>query len=383
MRRRIIFQIALSFILCFAIACSPQRPAPWIGDHFMEQSPPGLVSEVQYASGFDLFHWNGITRLVVYQPGSDRLVAGEFYLAEEEITGKFRDTVAMIPLPLKDVAVFSSTQLSAFSKLKALDMITGVSEAAYIINPAVRERLKNKTITELAGSGNYFIERTLEVHPSLIFLSPYLADDSRVLAKTGIPLVPFYDFYETDPLGRAEWIRFTAAFCGREAMADSIFREIEERYRYFSGLASSAEGRPSVFSDKYFNGQWYIPGGESYIAQLFHDAGADYLWKDDSHRASFPLDYETVFERAHDADYWRIIGSYGDEATYAGLLKENELYGHFKAFRQRQVIYCDAKETAYFENSPLEPERVLADLIKAFHPGLLPEYEPKYYRILP
>jgi iron complex transport system substrate-binding protein len=148
-------------------------------------------------------------------------------------------------------------------------------------------------------------------------------------------------------------------------------------------LASETKTKPTVFSDKYFNGQWYVPGGQSYISRLFSDAGADYLWSDDPHYSSFPLDYEVVFGKAHDADFWRIVGSYGDTPTYAGLEAENGLYKHFKAFQDRKVIYCNARESAYFETSPLEPQLILGDLIKAFHPELLPDYTPKYYKVLP
>ncbi len=92
--------------------------------------------------------------------------------------------------------------------------------------------------------------------------------------------------------------------------------------------------------------------------------------------------YEVVYSEAHSTDFWRIVGSYSDEPTYEALAGENELYMNFKAFNDKKVIWCDAEETAYFENSALEPHLVLADLIFAFHPGLLPDHKPKYYHIL-
>ncbi len=374
--------ILLFICLSFTISCKHDHARPWIGTYFEKYAPEELTSSVQFARGFDIYQWEGITRLVIYHPQKSGELYGEYYLADVEMTSRFRDTSHMITLPLKDVAVFSSTQLSAFIKLGELGKVKGISEAAYIIDPEVRKRMQQDSIIELAGSGHFFVEKTLEVNPGLVFISPYNLEEQHALELTGIPLIPFFDFFETDPLGRAEWIRFTAAFCGKEEWADSIFGHTVDVYRSYARLADEVTKKPTVFSDKYFNGQWFIPGGQSYIARLFADAGADYLWKEDSHKASFPLDYESVFERAHDADFWRIIGSYGDIATYESLAAENELYKHFKAFQNRKVIYCDAEQTAYFENSPLEPEIVLADLIKAFHPELLPDYKPKYYHRL-
>ena len=40
-------------------------------------------------------------------------------------------------------------------------------------------------------------------------------------------------------------------------------------------------------------------------------------------------------------------------------------------------------EVPFYESMPTHPEVVLSDLIKIFHPQLLPEdYEPVFYRLL-
>lgn len=380
--RNFLFYLFIFFLLS-TYSCKQKNKKPGIAETFTEQAGYDLESEIIFAEGFDLYRWNGIAKLVVYHPELKELVIGEYYLADREVTSLFADTSTIISLPLERVAVFSATQLNAFDKLGMLDKVVGVSEAQYIINPTVKQKIEKGEVVELAGSGNYFVEKTITVNPELIFHSPYKVTESHALDVTGIPLIPFFDYFENDPLGRAEWIRFTAAFFGKDEQADSIFVEIVTQYKKYKVLASEAKTKPTVFSDKYFNGQWYVPGGQSYIARLFADAGADYLWSDDQHYSSFPLDYEVVFGKAHDADFWRIVGSYGDTPTYAGLEAENGLYKHFKAFQDKKVIYCNARESAYFETSPLEPQLILGDLIKAFHPELLPHYTPKYYKVLP
>lgn len=353
-----------------------------IESYFTSITDPTDSSLIRYAHGFDIFQKDGITKIVVFHPEQNELVVGTYYLTDSLTRLNFRDTSNIFIRPVNRVAVFSTTQSNAFDLLNELDRIVGISEAGYIKNESVKKKIENGDIVELAGSGNFFIERTLVVKPSMIFYSPYRLTDSHPLEITKIPLIPFFDFYETDPLGRAEWIRFSAAFLGQEKMADSIFGDIVSQYDHFKEIASHATKNPSVFSDKYFNGQWYVPGGESYIAKIFEDAGADYIWKNDEHNASFPLDYEVVYSKAYDADYWRIVGSYGEEASYDALAADNGLYQHFKAFADKKVIWCDAENTAYFEKSSLEPHWVLADFIKAFHPSLLPGYTPHYYKIL-
>lgn len=371
--------LAISLLLS---SCDQKSQKPGIASYFGNKADPDLQSKVAYAEGFDIYKWNGITKLVIYHPELRELVIGEYYIADQETVAQFSDSANLITAPADSVAVFSATQLNAFDQLGILDKVIGVSEARYIINPVVKGKIESGEMLELAGSGNYFIEKTITVNPKLIFHSPYQITESHALDVTRIPLIPFFDYFEDDPLGRAEWIRFTAAFFGKDKLADSLFSNIVSQYKSYKLLADETRTKPSVFSDKYFNGQWYIPGGQSYIARLFADAGADYLWSSDPHSASFPLDYEVVYGKAYDADFWRIVGSYGDTPTYAGLDAENGLYKHFKAFKNKHVIYCNARESAYFETSPLEPHIILADLIKAFHPELLPDYQPRYYKVL-
>lgn len=46
------------------------------------------------------------------------------------------------------------------------------------------------------------------------------------------------------------------------------------------------------------------------------------------------------------------------------------------------MIYCNMRERAYYENMPMEPDILLSDFIKVFHPDLLPDYQPVYYHLL-
>lgn len=339
-------------------------------------------SNVYFAKGFDIYNFENITVIIVHNPFiSDSLT--EVYLVSKEVNSVQNNSFNHFVSPVDSIAVFSATQLSALEKLGSLNAVVGVSEANYIKNPYVVQRINNGDILELAASGSFFVEKTLQVNPQIIFYSPYKAGEMHPLASTRIPMISFLDFLENDPLGRAEWIKFSAVFVGKEQLADSIFDQIVLEYDSLKLLAATVEEKPSVFSDKFFNSQWFVPGGASYISRMFADAGAEYIWKNDLQTGSFPLDYEVVYDKAKNADFWRIIGSYNEKPGYDALAAENELYTHFKAFSDHHIIYCDAEKSAYFEKSPLEPQVVLADLINAFHPGLLSGWEPVYYKVLP
>lgn len=362
-------------------SCSRKSNTVAISELFDNHTGTELVSSVKYADGFDIYEVDNIKKLVIYNPRNNTEILSTYYLADSAFYYNYQSSPEFLLTPMDGVAVFSATQLNAFSKLNILDKVCAISESEYIQNPKIKERYNNGQLIELAGNGNFYLERTLEVNPSIIFYSPYNLAQKHPLAATELTMIPFFDFMESNPLGRAEWIKFTALFFGNDDEANSVFDSIVSKYNEYKELASATVNRPTVFSDKYYSGQWFMSGGNSYVAQLFNDAGADYLWKDNKNTGSINLDFEVVYSKAHDADYWRIVGTYPDGFSYEKLLAENELYSNFKATKDKKVIFCDSKKSTYFETGTLEPHLLLADFIYVFHPEVLKDYKPKYYHL--
>ncbi len=350
-------------------------------DEIFSKADSVIPSSVIYADGFDIYEKDGIKKLVIYNPQNKEEVLVEYFLFDSLTEKKYGVNSRTIKIPCARLAVFSATQLNAISKLDKLENVIAISESEYIQNTEVRSLINEGKIVNLASNGNFYLEKTLQVSPSIIFYSPYNLAQRHPLAETNLTMIPFFDFMESDPLGRAEWIKFSAIFFGEEKLADLIFDSIESKYNYYKKVAFEAEKRPTVFSDKYYSGQWYVPGGESYIAQLFSDAGADYIWRDNNKTASVNLDFEVVYNKAHNADFWRIVGAYDDGFSYEKLGSEYELYKNFDAFKNHKVIFCDSRKSNYFETGTLEPHLVLADLIYAFHPKLIHEHKPVYYSL--
>ena len=47
-----------------------------------------------------------------------------------------------------------------------------------------------------------------------------------------------------------------------------------------------------------------------------------------------------------------------------------------------KVLLCNLQQVDYFGDAVLQPHIILSDLIKAFHPGILPEHTPVYFKKL-
>ncbi len=293
----------------------------------------------------------------------------------------------VIEVPVQSVVAMSTTQLPHLAELGLLDRLVGVDSFLYINNEAVRAKIKAGELVEIGSGGQVNVEQALDLQPDLIMTygvgNPEY-DAHPKLLEAGLKVVLNSEYMEVSPLGRAEWVKFTAAFFNQEAKAMEIYDSIASRYREIAALARNVADKPTVFANRPFQGTWYMPGGKSYVAQLLADAGATYLWADDTSTGSMQLSFEAVFDRARDADFWLNPGNWKSLAEAAA---EDERYTQFAAY-QNGNVYNNNKRlnenggNDYWESGVTNPHLVLADLIKIFHPELLPDHELYFYQKL-
>lgn len=290
-----------------------------------------------------------------------------------------------VEIPIRSTICMTSLQLSNFIKLDALDKVVGITSTRHLFNPEMNRRLKEGKTAKIGIEGNFDTEVIMSMNPDIILVSPFKRGGYEAMKEVGIPLIPHLGYKELTPLGQAEWIKFIGLLIGEEQAANDRFAAIEKRYNELKALTGTGKvkKRPVVFSGEMRGGHWYAVGGASFLAQLFKDAGADYFLKEDKRSGGVVLDFETVYNQADQADFWRMVNSFPGTFTYDALREQDERYADFKAFKEKGIIYCNMKETPFYESMPTEPEVVLADLLHIFHPGLLPEHTPVYYYRLP
>ena len=339
---------------------------------------------VSYAENFKIYPIESGYKLVIKDLSSEN----EFYL--------FNDTVSIpndltdktiIRTPVNSVVAFSSTQWSVFQKLDEIDKVKGILESNYTANDEILRLVAEGKIIDAGMSTNVNTEKIIHLQPDVILVTPYpTVDYSHLKELSGATMVSFPDYLESHPLGRAEWMKVVGLLCGKEDVTNQWFDDVVRRYESLCYKCSVVEAKPTVFSDLPFENQWYVPGGNSYIAKIFSDAGGDYIWKDNESTGSLHIDAESVLLKAQSADFWRVINSSDIPFTYERLKNENELYPLFKAFKEKQLLVCNVRESGYFEKSQYEPDVLLADFIYHFHPELLTEewenYVPTYFKRL-
>jgi iron complex transport system substrate-binding protein len=265
-------------------------------------------------------------------------------------------------------------------ELGVQDCIAGVCEPEYISDTLIRARLANGTIADCGNSMYPTVEKIMELHPDAIMVSPFEQTGYGQLEKLGIPLLECADYMETSPLARAEWMRFYGRLFGAGSKADSLFNKVKADYESLRETASKSASRPKVMLDTRSGSAWYVAGGGSTIGRMIADAGAEYLFGDNENSGSVPLSFETVFDRAQDADVWLLKNSSETTLTYSLLESDFKSYASFKPFKERNIWVCNVNEVPYFELTSFHPEMLLGEFIQIFHPETI--YPHLFYQPL-
>ena len=348
-----------------------------------------LAREVDYAKNFTIEEYANYKLLTVSNAYRNASSVYRYALVESGATlpdDLPRDAV-VIRTPVQRVVIMETVYVGYLDALGQLDQICGAASASYINHPKVIHGVESGDIQHIQSGQKLNIERLLLLQPDLILttnIGEGQMDVSPQLQRAGLPVVLTADYMEHHPLARTEWLKFLAAFFETEDRSDEIFNSIKTQYTGLLDKTKGIDERPSVFCGAPYSGSWHVPGGDSFIARAIQDAGAHYLWADDPSRGSLPLDTERVFLRAAEADYWIHPSHY---RSLSELFNADPRFAKFGAAQISQVFNNTRQVSKnggnnIWERGIVHPEEVLADLIKIFHPDLLPEHELIYYENL-
>ncbi|MFQ4137006.1 ABC transporter substrate-binding protein [Nodosilinea sp. PGN35] len=352
-------------------------------DYFPDQVEP------TYAKGFAVAYHRHYKVVTVHSPWQDADSAFTYVLVQcgTPVPPRF-ESAQVIEVPVRRVAALSTTYLPHLEALGEVEALVGVDQFATVNTASVRQKIDRGDLQEFSSGGAVNLERLIDAEPDLVmaFATGNAATDSHDrLIQAGVPVAIVAEYLEQSPLGRAEWLKFTALFFNQEARAEQVFGTVAQDYNALVQLTQSLELRPTVFTGFSYEGTWYMPGGQSYAAQLLRDAGATYLWAASDRAGSLPLDFEAVYDRAASADVWVNVSQ--DWFSQGDAIAADPRYGQFLALQSGRVFNNNARLNPsggndYWESGPLNPHWVLADLIKILHPDLLPNHTLIYYQPL-
>lgn len=357
-------------IFLFLSSCSFQQ----------EKNKKRPVSErIKYAKGFILESNEHYKKLSILNPWDNYKTYANYIVLKDSIkpnTNEQELTFFFYHTP-KSIALHTAAQAAILKVLDLNQYVKGITDPRFFYEPYYADKLDSGLLVQTSNQVQLNQERILLLHPEIVITSGWntINSDYQMLIKTGIPPLFMIEWMETNPLGRAEWIKVLGFLFDKEKETDSIFQMVEKNYLTIKNQTKRQKIRPKILHGEDYNGVWYVAGGQSYIAQIYADAGADYLWKDNKKTGSLPIDFEMVLEKGAMADYW--FTTFSQNAADIAHIKQ-EKYAILKSV-QKQNMYSNSKRIRkmggndFWETGSYRPDIILKDIVHIIQP----EYKNK------
>jgi iron complex transport system substrate-binding protein len=323
-----------------------------------------------YAKRFAILKSSDFT--VLQLKGADNKISAEFVLYK---TNKpiYHPKAYYIKTPVKRIVSLSSIYTTMLFALGNKDEIIAIDNIDYYTNKILAQKVAQGNVKEVSKSQQLNIEKIVSLSPDLVInfgMGNQLSESELKLQKFSIPCVTSLDHLEELPLARAEWIKFFGCLTNTEDKADSIFNIIEKKYLQLRALTKNTGNKPIVMTEIKYGDTWYVPSGNSYVANLIKDAGGIYFYQDDKQTGSTPLTFEKVYELAKECDVW--INQYSVNSKKE-LLSYDERYKLFKAYQTDRLFNNNKTQNKlgysnFWEEGILRPDMILEDLIKILYP---------------
>lgn len=317
-------------------------------DHFRNTDlgngwqPVGSM-ELQYAHCFTVDYYEGGYALVCVADGNRYLVIPPNAKAPQNIAGD----VVLLEQPISDVYLAASDSLCLFEALDAQSCISvsGIERDDWY-SDSMKEAMDQGRV---AYGGKYrapdyelLLSRgvRLALESTMINHTPAVRDK---LFELGIPVLVELSSYESEPLGRAEWIRLYGMLCNKDDLAQQVFAE---QVAQVSTLDNEPAGKTVAFF--YFNGSGapVVRKPGDYVTRMIEIAGGTYAFADleqaSAGSSTLTLQMEQFYATAKDADvliYNTSIDNTVDSLDE--LVEKNELLRDFKAVKSKDVWVTD------------------------------------------
>jgi iron complex transport system substrate-binding protein len=341
---------------------------------------PDSSAVIEYAHGFSIDYFRNYTRLTVYNPWKKGEISAVYYLISHAgmVTPDPKLTVIV---PLHSMAATSCTHVAFLEALHELSTLKGMASPQLVYSADFRQLDAEGKMIDLGDPFHLNVEKTMELQPQMVMMTNYnqINTTADQLVQSGIPVVFNDEWMESTPLGRAEWIKFVAAFYNKGKLADSLFQNMTTRYLALKQLAQHASDRPSILVGNSFKGTWYMPSGTGFMGHLLADAQCSYYFSNNTTVGSIPVNFEQALQYFRKASVWLNCSAF----NLTALKNSDFRYQLFKSFQNQQVYSLNGRITPnggndFWEGGVVHPDILLQDYIRVLHPALLPN-QPLVY----
>lgn len=343
------------FIICLIISVTSCKSTPKSveKDSNLPNSVLADTLHNEYATTFRIIRVEDIYTLEVLEPVSQEIVA----------TYQIDKNNRSNSMSFQRIIALSATHIGMLEELQLLDHVVGIASEQYICSEFVYKQVKQNTIQTVGELGTADLEQIVALNPSILIFSGFNLDAPilKKLQEFNIPTLVNYDWKETHPLGRAEWIKVFGLLGNKQEQAQTIFSHIRDNYIELSQKQQDSS-EISAFAGTMYGDVFHAPAGDSYFAQLLNDAKVNYIYKNTVGTGSISLTLEEVIHENKETDYWLNVAAKDLES----VLEINSNFKRLNAFKTKQIFSYMNNVNCFWERAAIEPDIILAEIIQIF-----------------
>ena len=301
--------------------------------------------QLAYAKNFSIDYYDEGYKLLTIKDGTQILTVPK----GKEVPDNLDESIIVLQQPVKNIYLVSSAVMDMFRELNAFDTIGFSAQKAenWYVDGA-KAAMENGDILYAGkySSPDYELlvskKCSLAIENSMILHSPEVKE---MLEDFDIPVIIEYSSYETDPLGRVEWIKFFGALTGKEEEAEKAFEKQTEIVKHVT--ATKKTDKTVAFFYITSNGLVQVRQSNDYIPKMIELAGGRYIFEnlgDDSKRSTMNMQVEEFYNKAKDADYLIYNSTIdGGVKSVDELIEKCSVLSDFKAVKSGDV-WCTEKD---------------------------------------
>ena len=224
------------------------------------------------------------------------------------------EDIIVLQKPIDRIYLAATATMAMFYSMDAQDSIrmSSIKEDAWTFDEPKEDMKAGKIIY----AGKYSApdyetmldeECDLAIESTMIDHTPEVQE---MIEDLGIPVMVDRSSYESDPMGRAEWIRLYGVLTDHEEEADAFFDEQMASIKELDDFENTEKTVAFFYISS--DGKAVVRRSTDYIPKMIEIAGARYIFKDlddESGRTSIDMSIETFYNTAVDADYIIYNGS--------------------------------------------------------------------------
>lgn len=306
--------------------------------------------ELEYADQFHVDYYDDGISVVTIEDGLRYLITEDplalpDWLPEEEISD-----MTVITAPAESVYVAASSAMDLIDASGAISnvLMTSTKGSDWGLEK-IRKLVEEETIRYIGKYSAPDYEALLEgdvdlaIESTMIYHSPQVKEQ---IEKLGIPVLVERSSYESEPLGRLEWIKLYGLLFGKQQEADAFFKAASDKLADIDTGSISEPPKVAFFSVN-SNGSVVVRKPGDYVTKMIKMAGGEYALddivpEDENALSTMNMQMEAFYEKAIDADiiiYNSAIE--GELNSIDDLIALSDQFRDFKAVKSGNVWCTD------------------------------------------